>query len=156
MVFFANFFLLVSAVVTGSEPSTLGWWFKCSTTVLPLQKLYFKVFYQFLSPGASIGDWTWPLNHGIVRQVFYHCATTTNVVFQSFFYQFLSPGASSDDWTFTLKHGKCSTIVVPLPTLCFDIFVPFVSLLVSVGPEPSTLEWWGDCSTIMLFTFGFY
>jgi hypothetical protein len=68
------------------KPSTLGWWDKCSTTVLLLLYFIFQTvsFCHFHSPGASNGCWDQTLNLGMMRQVFYNYAITAVFHIQTF------------------------------------------------------------------------
>jgi hypothetical protein len=42
-----------------------------------MTKIFFFLSRHFLSPGASGGSWTQTLDLKMMRQVFYHCTTTT-------------------------------------------------------------------------------
>ncbi len=81
------------------EPLTLGWWDKYSTT-LPPKWLMHVLTYISISGGS-----TWTFELGMMRQVFYHCATqVTNA---------LPVGMA---WCELLTLGlldKCSTTVPP-------------------------------------------
>ncbi len=81
------------------KPLTMGWWGKCSKTVLPQT-----------------------LDHGMMRQVFYHCATSKPEMMR----RVLNHCATPSPWPCN-DEVKCSTTVLP-----------------------QNLRWWGECSTIVL------
>ncbi len=157
---FSIFFLLVPAVLAGLEPSTLGWWGKCSTIVLLLKANCFIYFgplvLHFLPTGDSSSSWTQTLNLGMIRQVFYHCATAAGKYLFYFVDQFL---AFSPYWcqqqqldSNNLQSWDDDASILPLCCHCYWLiavwnsitrFLPFSLFLCQ---WPWTLGWWGECS----------
>jgi hypothetical protein len=72
-----QFCLPILAVASGLKPFTLGWLGKCSTIVLQLLEIVLQTFLQFHLPNLTTSSWTKTCNIGMMRQVFYYCATAT-------------------------------------------------------------------------------
>jgi hypothetical protein len=112
------------------KPSTLWWWGICFTTVLPLlPRLYNWYFCQFLFPSVSISGWTQTLELGMMRRVFYLCATVFppwlyNWLFAIFYCLVLTEVGgvkpSTSGW-----WGVCSTTVLQMLAWLYLVFLPF-------------------------------
>jgi hypothetical protein len=74
-------------------------------------------FLNFLHSCGNKGVWMQPLNHGMTRQVFYHCVNTAGKEVNLCFLYFLHPSVNAGVWTQILNLGmtrQVFTVVLPL------------------------------------------
>ncbi len=114
------------------------------------------VFLNFLHSCGNKGVWMQPLNHGMTRQVFYHCANTAGKEVNRCFLYFLHPSVNTCVWTQSLNLGMMKVFYHCAPTagqqvnLCFPLFSPFTCHQWCLDSNPSTLGWRGKCFTTVL------
>ncbi len=130
------------AAVAALEPSTLGCWSKCFTTVLP------QLFSPLLCSSDSCSIRTWTLNFEMMSWIFYHCATINGQVLGELFALFFLPMPAAVVGLEPLSMrwlGEWATI----PSNVFETISPFslTVLAVGAGLEPQTLHWRDHCAT---------